>query len=99
MPKPNWNQLVILCEEKRPRSNNDQEIPNWQHGPTVSEVVNYLARKGWLLFSDTSALWLGSGKLTFIRPEYLFVLCEEKRPRYINGREIPNWQHGPTVSE
>ncbi len=99
MPRINSGQLVILCEEKHPRYINNQEIPNWQQGPTVSEAVNYLACKGWMLFSDPSALWLGSGKLTFIPPEYLFLLCEEKRPRYINGQEIPNWQQGPTVSE
>ena len=100
MPKPNSGRLVIRCEEKRPRYINDQEIPNWQQGPSVSEVVNYLAGKGWLLFSDTSAVWLGYGKLTFIRPkQYLFIRCEEKRPRYINGQELPNWQQGPTVSE
>jgi len=100
MPKPNSGRLVILCEEKRPRYINDQEIPNWQQGPTVSEAVNYLVWNGWLLFSDTSALWMGDGKLTFIRPKkYLRILCEEKRPRYINGKEIPNWQQGPTVSE
>ncbi len=99
MPKPNWNRLVLLCEEKHPRYLNDQEIPNWRQGPTVAEAVNYLACKGWLLFSDTSALWMGYGKLTFIRPEYLFMRCEESRPRYINSQEIPNWQQGPTVVE
>jgi len=99
MPKQNWDQLVILCEEKRPRYINGKEIPNWQEGPTVSEAVNYLGWKGWLLFSDSSAVWLGYGKLTLIRPEQLVILCEEKRPRYINGKEIPNWREGPTISE
>ena len=100
MPKANSGRLIILCEEKHPRYINDQEIPNWQQGPSVAEAVNYLSQKGWLLFSDTSALWHGHGKLTFIRPkQYLFVRCEEKHPRYINGKEIPNWQQGPTVSE
>ena len=69
MPKPNRGWLVIVCEEKRPRYINGKEIPNWQQGPTVSEAVNYLACKGWMLFSDTSALWHGHGKLTFIRPK------------------------------
>lgn len=99
MPKPNSGQLVIRCEEKRPRFINGKEIPNWQDGPTVSEVVKHLTWKGWLLFSVPSALWLGYGELTFIRPQYLFMLCEEKRPRSINGKEIPNWRQGPTVSE
>ncbi len=74
MPKPNSGRLVIQCEEKRPRYINGQEIPNWQQGPSVSEVVNYLVRNGWLLFSDTSALWRGYGKLTFIRPKLLHEL-------------------------
>ncbi len=100
MPKPNSGRLILLCEEKHPRYINGEEIPNWQEGPSVSEAVNYLARNGWLLFSDTSALWLGYGKLTFIRPkQYLRIRCEEKHPRYINSKEIPNWQEGPTVSE
>jgi hypothetical protein len=29
----------------------------------------------------------------------LEILCEEQRPRYINGKEIPNWQKGLTVWE
>ena len=100
MPKPNSGWLVIRCEEKRPRFINDREIPNWQQGPTLFEAVSFLSRKGWMLFSDlSSALWLGEGKLTFIRPQQLVIRCEEKRPRYINGQEIPNWQQGPTVSE
>lgn len=100
MPKPNSGRLVLLCEEKHPRFINGEEIPNWQQGPSVSEAVNYLVQNGWLLFSDTSALWHGYGKLTFIRPKrYLRIRCEEKHPRYINGKEIPNWQQGPTVSE
>ena len=100
MSTQNWGWLVISCEEKRPRYIDGQEIPNWQQGPTLFEVVNYLGGKGWLLFSDTpSALWHGHGKLTFIRPKELVLLCEEEHPRYINGKEIPNWQQGPTVSE
>lgn len=31
--------------------------------------------------------------------DYLHVVCEEGRPRYINGQEIPNWQQGPTLFE
>jgi len=78
------------------RTRNTQLAPS----PTISEAVNYLVWNGWLLFSDFSALWRGSGELTFIRPkQYLRILCEEKHPRYVNGKEIPNWQQGPTVSE
>ena len=100
MAKPNPGLLVMRCQEKRPRYINSQEIPNWQQGPTVSEAVNYLARNGWLLCSDQFALRLGHGDLLFMRPkQYLIIVCEEKRPRYINGQEIPNWQDGPSIRE
>jgi hypothetical protein len=99
MPKPNRGWLMIQCEGNRPRYINGQEIPNWQQGPTVLEVVNYLARNGWLLFSDSES-WRGPGQLIFMRPkQHLTIRCEEKHPRYINGQEIPDWQQGPTVSE
>jgi hypothetical protein len=98
MPKSNRNWLTVLCEAKRPRYIDGKEIPNWQQGPSLLETVNYLGAKGWMLLNG-SALWVGQGKLTFIRPQRLVIQCEEKRPRYINGQEIPNWQQGPTVSE
>jgi hypothetical protein len=56
----------------------------------------YLGAKGWMLW-DSFALLRGHGKLTFIRPERLVIQYEEKRARYVNGKEIPNWQAGPTV--
>ncbi len=31
--------------------------------------------------------------------EYLHLVCEEGRPRFINGQEIPNLQQGPTLFE
>jgi hypothetical protein len=31
--------------------------------------------------------------------DYLHLVCEEGRPRYVNGQEIPNWQQGPTLFE
>ena len=98
MPKPNRNWLTISCEEKRPRYIDGKEIPNWQQGPTLSETVTYLGARGWMLLKG-SALWAGHGELTFIRPQRLVIRCEEKRPRYINDKEIPNWQQGPTLAE
>jgi len=50
MSTQNWGWLVISCEEKRPRYIDGEEIPNWQQGPTLFEVVNYLGGKGWLYF-------------------------------------------------
>jgi len=29
--------------------------------------------------------------------DYLHILCEEGRPRYVNGKEIPNWKQGPIL--
>ena len=29
--------------------------------------------------------------------DYLHIVFEDGRPRYVNGKEIPNWQQGPTV--
>ena len=69
MPKPNKNWLTVLCEEKHPRYVNGKEIPNWQQGPTVSEVVNYLYMKGWLLRCDPSILERGYRTLAFMRPK------------------------------
>ena len=31
--------------------------------------------------------------------DYLHIECEEGRLRYVNGKEIPNWQQGPTFWE
>ena len=98
MPNPNKSWLTVLCEEKRPRYIDGKEIPNWQQGPTLSETVLYLGLKGWMLL-NASAFWHGDGELTFIRPEQLVIRYEEWCPRYINGKEIPNWQQGPTVSD
>jgi hypothetical protein len=69
MLKQNWDWLVILCEEKLPRYVNGKEIPNWQQGPNLWEVVNYLGWQGWeLVFGlGHSPLWFGYGKLMFRR--------------------------------
>jgi hypothetical protein len=69
MPKQNSDYLYIVCEEGHPRSINGQEIPNWQQGPTLFDSMNHLSWKGWELVFDHSALWLGHGNLTFIRPK------------------------------
>jgi len=29
--------------------------------------------------------------------DYLFVMGDEGRPRYVNGQEIPNWKEGPSI--
>ena len=64
-----YQYLFIQSQEKHPRYINGQEIPNWKQGPTVSEAVFHLGRKGWLLLPDHSALQLGFESLTLlIRP-------------------------------
>jgi hypothetical protein len=100
MPKRNSDYLDMVCEQGRPRYVNGQEIPNWQQGPTIFGAANHLAWKGWELVLGLSALWSGNGKLTFRRlknPEYLVMVCEQGRPRYVNSQEIPHWQQGPTI--
>jgi hypothetical protein len=57
----------MVCEDGRPRYINNQEIPNWQQGPTLLGTVQHLWWKGWELISDYSIVQLGHGKLTFRR--------------------------------
>jgi hypothetical protein len=52
MPKSNWDWLVMLCEEGRPRYVNGQEILNWQQGPTLFAAANYLSLNGWELVDN-----------------------------------------------
>lgn len=45
---------------------------------------------------------LSDRKATMQKWEYLFVRCgdvfvEDWRPRFVNGKELDNWQGGPTV--
>jgi hypothetical protein len=61
MQKQNWEYLHIVCDAGQPRYVNRQEIPNWQRGPTLFEVVNFLVRKDWELIDNPFApnpVWL-----------------------------------------
>jgi len=96
----NRDRLVIEYEEGRPRFVNGQEIPNWQQGPRIRGTVEFLGGKGWELVDWDSSLWRGHGKLTFRHyqsSDYIFMICEDGHPRFVNHQEIPNWQHGPSV--
>jgi hypothetical protein len=31
--------------------------------------------------------------------DYLHIVSEEGRPRYLNNQEIPNWRQGPSLFE
>ncbi len=31
------------------------------------------------------------------KQDYLFIIAEDGRPRYVNGQEISNWKEGPTM--
>ena len=31
------------------------------------------------------------------KQDYLFIVAEDGRPRYVNGQEISNWKEGPTM--
>jgi hypothetical protein len=94
----NRDWLVIGCEDGRPRFVNGQEIPNWRQGPKILSAVQHLGGKGWELV--VWGLWLGHGNLTFTHHQsldYLFMICEDGYPRYVNHQEILNWQQGPSV--
>ena len=59
MRKKIWDYLFVMGDEERPRYVNGQEIPNWKEGPTLSDAMHYLIRKGWKLVSHSSAVRLG----------------------------------------
>jgi len=52
-----WEYLFVFATiasndgEFRPRFSNDQELDNWQKGPTMYEYANQLGESGWELFS------------------------------------------------
>ena len=56
--KPKWDYLFIVHDNGRPRYLNGQEIPDWQQGPALFEVVNYLYRKGWELVDSPASFGL-----------------------------------------
>ena len=60
-----WNYLFMLEEKGHPRYLNGQEIPNWRQGPTFSDAVYLLLRKGWEPVSHSSFLWLGNPNTKF----------------------------------
>ena len=95
------DRLIIKYEDGRPRFVNGQEIPNWQQGPKVFGAIQHLGDKGWELVDwDASNLRLCHGRITFIHYQswdYLFMICEDGHPRFVNRQEIPNWQQGPSV--
>ena len=52
-----WEYLFVFAAiasgggEFRPRFANDQELDDWQAGPTMYEYANRLGARGWELFS------------------------------------------------
>ncbi len=52
-----WEYLFVFAAiasgggEFRPRFTNDQELDDWQAGPTMYEYANRLGARGWELFS------------------------------------------------
>ena len=52
-----WEYLFVFAAiasgggEFRPRFANDQELDDWQAGPTMYEYANRLGERGWELFS------------------------------------------------
>ncbi len=52
-----WDYLFIVVDKENlsdlghPRYVNGQELPNWEKGQNIFEVMNYLCWKGWELVS------------------------------------------------
>jgi len=69
---PKWEYLLIVCEEEYPRYVNGKEIPNWQQGETIFEVVGYLFRKGWesVSISHPYFAWRGYPKTPLVFRRY-----------------------------
>ena len=53
-----WEYLFVFAaitsggDEFRPRFANDQELDNWQAGPTIYEYANQLGDSGWELLAS-----------------------------------------------
>ena len=57
----NWDYLHIVVDYEgnnfpgRPRYVNGQELPNWQQGATIFDVMNWLGWRGWESVSTLNA--------------------------------------------
>ncbi len=87
-----WEYLFVFAAiasdggEFRPRFANDQELDEWQKGPTMYEYANRLGESGWELFSChpivfTQSNWQPLRETQSIASELRAIEMVFKRPK------------------
>ena len=87
-----WEYLFVFAAiasdggEFRPRFANDQELDEWQAGPTMYEYANRLGEHGWELFSChpivfTQSNWHPVGETQPIVSDLRAITMVFKRPK------------------
>jgi hypothetical protein len=76
--------------EFRPRFANDQELDDWQAGPTLYEYANQLGKSGWELLASnpvvfTQTKWQSTLELHSVASELRAITMVFKRPK--KGKE------------
>lgn len=72
-----WEYLFVIVDRDsgrwRPRYENDQELPDWYKGPTVSQYANQRGEQGWELISLTASTdrngYIGDYQYVFKHPK------------------------------
>ncbi len=91
-----WEYLFVFAAiasdggEFRPRFANDQELDEWQKGPTMYEYANRLGESGWELFSChpivfTQSNWQPLRETQTISSELRAIELVFKRPKHEEG--------------
>ena len=74
---PKWEYLFVFAaitnngSEFRPRFANDQELDNWQEGPTMYDYANRLGESGWELFSCNPIVFTQSNWQPSLDPQLI----------------------------
>ena len=87
-----WEYLFVFAaiasggDEFRPRFANEQELDDWQAGPTMYEYANRLGERGWELFSCnpivfTQSNWQSLRETQSISSELRAIEMVFKRPK------------------
>ena len=76
--------------EFRPRFANDEELDDWQTGPTLYEYANHLGRSGWELLAShpvvfTQSKWQPLPETQSIASELRAITMVFKRPKKGDG--------------
>jgi hypothetical protein len=88
-----WEYLFVFAAitsgggEFRPRFANDQELDDWQAGPTIYDYANRLGERGWELFSCHPIVFTQSHWQPFRDTQPIFsdlraIAMVFKRPKY-----------------